>query len=64
MKQYQSFILGPLLFQIYVNDLTEGLTTKKLFAQDTSLFSVVHDTQTPANDLNEDLEIINKWAFQ
>ena len=56
----QGSILGPLLFLIYINDLTEGLTTNvKLFADDTSLFSVVHDTQTSANHLNKDLKIIN-----
>ena len=61
----QGSILGPLLFLIYINDLTEGLTTNvKLFADDTSLFSVVHDTQISANDLNKDLKIINNWAFQ
>ena len=61
----QGSIIGPLLFLIYTNDLTEDLTTNvKLFADDTSLFSVVHDTQTSANDLNKDLEIINNWAFQ
>ena len=50
---------------IYINDLTEGLTTNvKLFAGDTFLFSVVHDTQTFANDLNIDLKVINNWAFQ
>ena len=45
------------------NDLTEGLTTK-LFADDASLFSVVNDTQSSATDLNKDLAITIKWAFQ
>ena len=29
-----------------------------------SLFSVVHETPTSANDVSKDLEIINNWAFQ
>ena len=53
----QGSILSPLLFLIYINNLTEALTTNvKLFTHDTSLFSVVHDTQTSANDLNKDLK--------
>ena len=60
----QGSILDSLLFLIYINDLTEGLTTNaKLFAGDTSLFSVVHDSQTSANDLNKDLKIIKNWVF-
>ena len=54
-----------MLFLIYINDLKEGLTTNlKLFADDTSLFSVVYDSQTSANDLNKDLKLINDWVFQ
>ena len=61
----QGSILGPLLFLIYINDLPEGLSTNaKLFADDTSLFSVIHDSQTSANVLNKDVEMIHNWAFQ
>ena len=28
------------------------------------MFSVVHDTQTSANDVNKDLKITNNWAFK
>ena len=36
----------------------------KLFADDTSLFSVIDDSQTSANAPNKDLEIIHNWDFQ
>ena len=37
----QGFILGPLLFFIYVNDLPNGFKSEcKLFVDDVSLFSV------------------------
>ena len=40
----QGSILGPLLFFVYINDLPHGLSSNcKLFADDISLFSVVHD---------------------
>ena len=43
----QSSILGPLLFLSYINYLSEGFSTNaKLFADDASLFSVIHDSQT------------------
>ena len=60
----QSSIPGP-LFLIYINDLTEGLLSNaRLFADDTSLFSVIHDIQTSTNNLNKDLERISNWATQ
>ena len=35
-----------------------------MFADDTSLFSVVYDIDTSANDLNHDLEKISELIFQ
>ena len=50
---------------IYRNDLHEGLSTyAKLFADDTSLFFIIHDRQTFGNDLNKDLKMIRDWGFQ
>ena len=60
----QGSILGPLLLLIYLNDLFEALSTNaKLFADESS-FSVFHDSQTSANDLNKNLEMRHNWAFQ
>ena len=52
----QGSILSVLLFLIYIYDLTWVLTANaKLSANDPSLFSVIHDNQTSANDLSKDL---------
>ena len=61
----QRSILGPLLFLIYINDLSDNLTSNaKLFADDTSLFLAVHDVSASAKELNDDLKKVNDWPFQ
>ena len=61
----QGSILGPLLFMIYINNLSVGLTTNfRLFADNVSLFSVVDNINLSATNLNSDLGRIKAWASQ
>ena len=48
----QGSILGPLIFLIYISDLSDNLTSNaKLFADYASLFAVVHDVNTSSKEL-------------
>ena len=61
----QGLILGPLFFLIYINDLPINLESKpKIFADDTSLFSIVIDQLLSCEALNRDLARISEWAYQ
>ena len=60
----QGSILGPLLVLIFINDITEGIQSNiKIFADDTSIFSVMKDRISASVTLNEDLYLISKWAY-
>ena len=61
----QGSVLGPLLFLVYINDLEKGIKSNvKFFADDTSLFSIVHNPVFSAEDLQHDLNLISNWAHQ
>ena len=64
-QNYARIYPGVTVLLIYISDLAYDLSSDvKLFADDTSLFSVVHDVNASARELNDDLKKINKWAFQ
>ena len=56
-------MLGPLLFLVYINDITENLETNPLlYADDTSLFDIVESPKITSVKLNNDLSKISDWA--
>ena len=61
----QGSVLGPLLFLIYINDLTDDIKSNmKLFADDSSLFLRVTDIDITQNLLMTDLTTVTTWAHQ
>ena len=59
----QGSVLGPLLFLIYVNDISENLQSlTRLFADDSSLFFSTSNIRDIEGILNHDLMILTQWA--
>ena len=57
----QSSVLGPLLFLVYVNDITDQLLClTRLFADDSSLFILATDIRDIEGIINHDLIIISR----
>ena len=54
-----------MFFLTFINDLPENLESEaKVFADDTSLFSLVLDSTQSSSELNRDLTKISEWAYQ
>ena len=59
----QGSILGLLLFLVYINDLpNKSISSANLFADNTSLFTIVKGKNESANTLSNDLLLISKWT--
>ena len=58
----QGTVLGPLLFLIYINDITESISSDlRLFADDCLLYRVIKSTRD-CKILQQDLDRLVRWS--
>ena len=60
----QGLVLGPLLFILYINDLSDNVTCGiKLFADDTKVYSIIKDVSDTLL-LQKNLDVVNQWSHK
>jgi len=68
IKSYvrQGLVLGPLLFLIYINDISNSVMSFcRLYSDDTSLIFLSQNLAEIEHVINYDLEQLNQWhVFQ
>lgn len=58
----QGSVLGPMLFNVFINDITDGVTSKvRLYADDCALYRTIHGTEDELA-LQCDLDRICSWV--
>ena len=58
----QGTVLGPLMFLLYINDITKDINSPlRLFADDCLLYRVINSVED-INRLQEDLNKLSEWA--
>ena len=58
----QGSVLGPLLFSLYINDITEDIDSElRLFADDCVYYRKIKDTEDTVK-LQEDIDRLGCWA--
>ena len=62
----QDSILGPLLFNIFLNDLFLFVENSDLsnYAGDNTLYSCSNDLEQVKQTLTHDFEIVTKWFYE
>ena len=61
----QGSVLGPMLFLVYVNDISKSLLSlTRLFADDSSLFYSASNIQDIEGIISYDLQVLTSWAKQ